>query len=99
MKVSIIFWWLIRSSEDPKKASKTILGIGVGVLAFLPTIGALMGVSIDTTAWSDLFKNLANFVEIFLLGVSAWMTVTGAVRKVSTTVFGTNKVLKDPLWK
>lgn len=85
--------WIINSSEDPKKWSKTVQGIGVGVVAVLPIVG------LDSSGWSDVFQNLANFAEALAFVVATWMTFTGAVRKVKITKLGKNETWNDPIWR
>lgn len=93
MNLSTIGFWIIRSSEDSKKWSSMVKGLAATVIPILAIL------NLDTSGFSDVFENLAIFAEYLALAITSGWAVWGAIRKVKTTILGTNAVLNDRVWE
>lgn len=93
MNLSKFGYWLIRSSEDPTKWSAFIKGTGGAIIT------ALTLTNIDVSGMPELVQELSTVAQYSALLVSSVYAMFGAVRKVKTTLLGTNKVLNDNIWE
>lgn len=89
MNLSKAWAWTVLSSSDPTKFSKTIKGVGTGVITVLAIL------NLDTSNWSDVFRYTTTFVEALFAVIATWATLTGAIRKVQLTRLGANRVLNE----
>lgn len=87
--LNLILHWIVLSSEDSSKISKSILGFGSLVISFL------VFAHVNTSGMPELLQAFITFVDWALKAISAAVTVWGMFRKVSSTLGGTNAVLND----
>lgn len=88
--ITLALNWLVLSSKDSEKLSKTVTGSLIFVVA--STIATALGVD----GVKEMTDSVVNFVVVAGQLVSAGYAVYGAVVKVKRTVGGTNAVLNDP---
>lgn len=93
MNFTKISYWLIRSSEDPSKWSAFVKGIGGAIIT------AMTMINLDTSGMPELVQELSTVAQYLALLMSSMYAMFGAIRKVKTTLLGTNKVLNDRIWE
>lgn len=88
------FWaWLLLSSSDPEKASLTIKSFGAAAATYIIFFAGLFHKTVGADDLNVLTNNVANFMGIALTAVSSIGAVIGIVRKIFTSLNGTNAVI------
>lgn len=87
------FGWLVYSSTNANQYALSIKGIGVAVIPTLIAVLGLAHVQADQSTIQQLFEAAAMIVQYFLGFIAAIMTVVGIIRKLVSTLSGTNEVL------
>lgn len=86
--------WLVVSSADPGKVSLMIKGVLYGIL---PTIVALAGLAHVTIPENETLTGaidgLALTIQYGLGAIASILAAYGAIRKIGTTLNGTNAVI------
>lgn len=85
-----IWNWIILSSEDSTKLSLTLKS----ALTLLVT--ALTIIGLPKAELGALADQIVTLVQDLLMVISAVTGVWGLMRKINTTMGGTNSVLNDP---
>lgn len=90
-----IIAWLVLSSKDPQKVSLMIKGILTGAVTYIIFFAGMFHINLVQTDLNQIIEGLVKIIEVALTLFSAIATLVGAIRKVSRTVTGDNKVLNQ----
>ena len=88
-----MFWWLVRSSDDATKWSRTIKN----ALPLVISLGAIFGFDMSwlPQGWDFAVEAGAQTTAL----VTTLTTAYYFFRKVKLTKLGTNQVLNDRIWE
>lgn len=96
-----LFMWLVRSSVDPRRTSLTIRMFLLAIVPYLVHAVALLCgfgfvcLGIDSEWFATIIEVIENIVFWSLSIIAGIGMIYGAIRKVWTTVHGTNAVIES----
>lgn len=94
MKGLILIWnWLVKSSADADKISLTVKG---GLLSIIPIaifVFKAFNIEIGTDQLNSVADSVVALIGIFAAIVSSIQIAVGMIRKIWTTLDGTNSVI------
>lgn len=85
--------WLVLSSKDPEKVSLTIKGILASVATYVVFFTSLFHLNFNVTDLTTIGDMISKIIEALLMIVSMVTALIGAVRKIKSTMNGTNEVI------
>ena len=90
-----IIQWLVLSSSDAAKLSLSVKGILLGIIPILITVTGITGIQIpNAETLTAVVELVGTFIQVALGIVSLVVTLIGVVRKILSTLQGTNAVLE-----
>ncbi len=90
-----IITWILLSSKDPNKVSLGIRATGAAFVTYIVFFAGLFHLNIGESELSGLIDALAQLAGLILQSITAVMAIVGFVRKIYSTIKGTNKVLNS----
>ena len=93
-KIKIGFKWLVFSSSNPDKISRTIKGAGLTLITVLVSLSPLTHLQWSTPELTALLDASIITINSGLAFVAAIWTTYGLLRKTVLTIEGLNKTLQ-----
>ncbi len=87
-----IWQWLVLSSKDPSKVSLAIKGAGGVIISVLVAVAGITHLQVGSAELTAILDSIISIFDAMLLVVSGVVTLWGAIRKVYTSIKGTNQV-------
>jgi hypothetical protein len=89
-----IIQFVVYSSKDPSQISLTLKGFAGVVASIIVTIGAVFGLQqLPASELTQALKDAVDGTMTIVAGVSALVSVYGAIRKIYLTAKGENKAI------
>ncbi len=88
-----VWLWLVLSSENPKKYSLTIKATLTAVVTMVTTFAGIAGIGLPQTDWAMLIDTILMIIQQFLTAIALIAGLVGLVKKVGSTIQGTNQVV------
>jgi hypothetical protein len=86
--------WLVFSSADPERISLFVKSVLMGVVTYATILAGLAHITLPSDIITQLIDSLVSIVQNVLMLVAALTGAVGLIRKIGTTIYGTNKVIQ-----